>query len=72
MTAFPIGRVSGLPDLSLSRLAGSWRQAWRRRRLERRTRAELHALSIREREDIGLAGADLDAVAREAVRRVRD
>ncbi len=42
-------------------------RAWRRYRTYRQTQAALRALSIREREDVGLAGADVDAVAREAV-----
>jgi uncharacterized protein YjiS (DUF1127 family) len=44
-------------------------RAWRRHRTYRETQAQLRALSIREREDVGLAGADVDAVAREAVYR---
>jgi uncharacterized protein YjiS (DUF1127 family) len=42
-------------------------RAWRQYRSYRQTQAELRALSIRQREDVGLAGADLEAVAREAV-----
>ena len=41
-------------------------RAWRTYRVYRATAAELRALSVRERDDIGLAGADLDAVARKA------
>jgi uncharacterized protein YjiS (DUF1127 family) len=44
-------------------------QAWQRYRSYRATSAQLNGLSIREREDIGLAGHDVDAVARDAVYR---
>lgn len=42
-------------------------RAWGDWRTYRRTLADLRALSPRELEDIGHAGADLDAVARGAV-----
>jgi uncharacterized protein YjiS (DUF1127 family) len=44
-------------------------RAWQRHRTYRENQAQLRRLSIREREDVGLAGADVDAVAREAVYR---
>jgi uncharacterized protein YjiS (DUF1127 family) len=46
---------------------GSLRQRLRLRAAHRRTRAELSRLSIREREDIGIAGEDMNLVARMAV-----
>lgn len=33
----------------------------------RRTLAALHAMDVRQRDDIGVAGADLGAIARKAV-----
>ncbi len=49
--------------------AGKLREALARRRVYRRTLAELRALPMRQLEDIGYAGADLAAVARAAVAR---
>ncbi len=47
-------------------LLGALRRAWSRNRVYSRTHAELRALSIRQREDLGFAGRDLAAIAREA------
>ena len=41
---------------------------WTERQLYRRTFAELSALSIRQREDIGFAGHDIAEIARTAAR----
>jgi uncharacterized protein YjiS (DUF1127 family) len=45
------------------------RQQWRTYRTYRETLHALEVMEVRHREDIGLAGADLAAVAREATRR---
>jgi uncharacterized protein YjiS (DUF1127 family) len=53
--------------------SGGWspidtlRRNWRLWASRRRTQAELSRLSIREREDIGLAGHDMRLIARAAV-----
>ena len=47
-------------------LLGALRQHWRNRMTYRDTLAALRAKEVREREDIGLAGADLEAFARRA------
>jgi uncharacterized protein YjiS (DUF1127 family) len=61
-------RRSGRAELE--RQAGSLtdalRRTWREHRTYRATLAALTALDVREREDIGLAGADLEAIARKA------
>ncbi len=49
--------------------AAALRNALAEYRLHRRTVAELRALSIRQREDLGFAGEDLAEIARAALRR---
>lgn len=56
-------------ERTLNTQAGRLRKALADHRLHRRTLAELRALSMRQLEDIGYAGADLDAVARSWVAR---
>jgi uncharacterized protein YjiS (DUF1127 family) len=65
LAAVPSGRA--LAEQRGMSLIDTLRRAWRNHATYQRTRAELTALEIREREDIGLAGHDPAAIAREAV-----
>lgn len=69
MTAVAAVRQSGraLAERRGTGLTDSLRQVWRNYVTYQRTLAELNALDVREREDIGLAGLDLEAVAKDAV-----
>jgi uncharacterized protein YjiS (DUF1127 family) len=62
MTTIALNHAAGF-DGFFARIRGALAD----RAAYRRTLAELTAHDVREREDIGLAGADLEAVAREAV-----
>jgi uncharacterized protein YjiS (DUF1127 family) len=67
LAPFRPGAFAGEPrhDHPLGRL----RAAVLRRLRHRRTVGQLRGLSIRQREDIGIAGLDINAVARRAIHR---
>ena len=51
---------------TLSGLVGALRTAWQRRRIYRRTYAELSALSTRELSDLGISRGMISRLAQEA------
>lgn len=61
------GVLAGGDELNLPNPIAQLRRAWATYRDYRKTLAELRAMTVRQHEDLGIAGLDLKAVAQRAI-----